>query len=176
MTKPSDAAVTDCRQRILVSACLLGEPVRYDGRAVPSSAPILARWLAEGRVLPYCPETVAGLPTPRLPAEIEPGGDGEAVLAGQARVSARDGTDVTTAFINGATAVVAAAIAAGIRVAVLKEGSPSCGSSAIADGRFAGVRTAGQGVAVAALRAAGISVFSEQQFDAADACLKALEQ
>ena len=176
MAQPPDPAVTDCRPRILVSACLLGEPVRYDDRAATSADPILTRWQAEDRVLPFCPETVAGLPTPRLPAEIEPGGDGDAVLAGQARVYERDGLDVTAAFISGATAAVTAAIAAGIRVAVLKEGSPSCGSGAIADGRFVGVRIAGQGVATAALRAAGVHVFNEQQFEAADSCLQMLEQ
>lgn len=163
-------------QHVLVSACLAGEPVRYNGRPVLCDHPVLARWQAEGRVLVCCPEVAGGLPVPRPPVEIESGGDGSAVLTGGARVYERTGADVSAAFVTGATLTVQAAIAAGIRVAVLKEGSPSCGSGAIADGRFAGVRVAGQGVAAAALRAAGVQVFSEAQFDAADACLHQLEQ
>lgn len=168
--------MTSPQQRILISACLAGEPVRYDGRPVPCDHPVLARWRTEGRLLSFCPETAAGLPVPRPPAEIEPGGNGDAVLAGHARVYERDGAEVSAAFVNGAMAAVEAAVTAGISIAVLKEGSPSCGSGAIADGRFAGGRIAGQGVTTAALRAAGVWVFSEQQLDAADACLRQREQ
>lgn len=162
--------------RILISACLLGERVRYNGQPVPCEHPALACWLAEGRVLACCPEVTAGLPVPRPPSEIETGGDGNAVLAGRAQVVERDGGNVTAAFIRGAQAAVEAARAAGIRVAILKEGSPSCGSSAIANGQFAGVRISGEGVTAAALRAAGVRVYSEAQIDDAAADLLVLER
>ena len=79
--------------RILVSACLLGQPVRYDGRGKRGRGrDRLARWRAEGRLVPFCPEVAGGLPTPRPAAEITPGGDGAAVLAGDAaRIVTCDG-------------------------------------------------------------------------------------
>ncbi|WP_274541811.1 2-thiouracil desulfurase family protein [Komagataeibacter melaceti] len=54
---------------LLLSGCLSGQPVRYDGAARPLMHASLARWQAEGRVFAFCPETAAGLPTPRPPAE-----------------------------------------------------------------------------------------------------------
>ena len=55
------------QQVILVSACLLGVPCRYDGKS-KAKAEVLA--LQRERVLiPVCPEQLGGLPTPRLPAE-----------------------------------------------------------------------------------------------------------
>jgi uncharacterized protein YbbK (DUF523 family) len=67
-------------QRVLVSACLLGQPVRYDGGTVATEGGILACWQMEGRVVPMCPEMAGGLPVPRLPAEIHGDGGGAAVL------------------------------------------------------------------------------------------------
>ena len=57
-------------QYVLVSACLLGKPVRYDGRAVPNDHAVLAGWLAAGQVVSVCPEVAGGMPIPRPPAEI----------------------------------------------------------------------------------------------------------
>ncbi|MGF2491888.1 DUF523 domain-containing protein, partial [Ralstonia pseudosolanacearum] len=62
--------------RVLVSACLLGQPVRYDGGTVIVEGGILARWQMEGRIVPMCPEMAGGLPVPRLPAEIRGEGGG----------------------------------------------------------------------------------------------------
>lgn len=87
--------------RILISACLLGQPVRYDGTARPLRHPTLAHWQAAGRLSALCPETAGGLPVPRPAAEIE-GGDARAVLAGRARVLDRRGRDLTSAFLDGA--------------------------------------------------------------------------
>ncbi len=157
--------------KILVSACLLGERVRYHGGAATLDHPILDRWRQEGRIVPVCPEVSGGLPTPRPPAEIA-GGSGEAVLRGVAFVRRQDATDVTPAFIAGADAAVALAREHAIVVAVLKEGSPSCGSSAIYDGTFSGMRVAGEGVTAAALRAAGVRVFSDAEIEEADAFLR----
>ena len=87
-------------QKILVSRCLLGHRVRYDGGA---SGPFdqLAQWLDEGRVIPLCPEVAGGLPTPRAAAEI-PGGQGGQVLDGQALVITTEGEDVSAQFLSGA--------------------------------------------------------------------------
>lgn len=162
-------------ERVLVSACLLGQAVRYDGAAKPAGSAVLARWQAEGRIVPVCPEVAGGLPVPRPAAEIAQGAGGDAVLAGMAPVLCRDGSDVSAAFIGGAQAALALARRHGLRVAVLKEGSPSCGSARIYDGSFSGRSQPGQGVTSALLVAAGLRVFSETQFEAADAWLRELE-
>lgn len=157
--------------KVLVSACLLGQPVRYDGGGQRSDSAVLQRWLDEGWVLPLCPELAGGLPVPRAPAEIGAGAGGGEVLAGRARVVDASGQDLTAAFVAGAEQALRAARQHGIRLAVLKEGSPSCGSARIYDGSFAARRVPGQGVATALLRAAGIQVFSELQWLEADAWL-----
>lgn len=162
-------------QYVLVSACLLGKPVRYDGRAVPNDHAVLAGWLAAGQVVSVCPEVAGGMPIPRPPAEIEPGATAAAVLAGRARVVAVSGDDATQPFVNGAHEALAAARKHGIRVAVLKEGSPSCGSGYVYDGRFAGVKQPGVGVTAQLLTDAGVRVFSEHQWAEAQACLAQLQ-
>jgi uncharacterized protein YbbK (DUF523 family) len=101
-----------------------------------------------------------GLTTPRAPAEISPGGNGLAVLAGAARVLAFNGEDVTEAFLSGARAALALAQTESCGFALLIDGSPSCGSDTIYDGTFAGRRVVGAGVTAALLREAGIVVFS----------------
>ena len=161
-------------QYVLVSSCLLGNPVRYDGRGVPVDHPC---WRAGAPRAASCP-SVRGRRRhahSRPPAEIEPGADAAAVLAGRARVVAVNGEDVTAPFVQGAGMALDAARRQGIRIAVLKQGSPSCGSAYVYDGRFQGQRQPGQGVTATLLRDAGLQVFSEQQWDEAQACLLALE-
>ena len=160
-------------QYVLVSSCLLGNPCATTAAGARRSS-VLARWRAEGHIVSVCPEVAGGMLIPRPPAEIEPGADAAAVLAGRARVVAVNGEDVTAPFVQGAGMALDAARRQGIRVAVLKQGSPSCGSAYVYDGRFQGQRQPGQGV-TAALREAGLQVFSEQQWDEAQACLLALE-
>ncbi|TDE43079.1 DUF523 domain-containing protein [Nonomuraea mesophila] len=162
-------------ERILVSACLMGRKVRYDGGAKTSSDAWLATWRAQGRLVPFCPEVEGGLPVPRPAAEIEDGAGGAAVLSGAARVLASDGSDVTAAFMAGARSALALARSSGIRMAVLKEGSPSCGVLSVYDGSFEGRRTAGQGVTTALLERDGIRVFGEDHLDEAAAYLRTLE-
>ncbi len=162
-------------QRVLVSACLLGEAVRYDGDHRRSDDAILARWLAENRVVALCPELAGGLPVPRPAAEITRGAGGDAVLSGLAQVVDRSGSDHSTAFVAGARRALELAKTHDVRIAVLKEASPSCGSTRIHDGAFTGGFTAGQGVTTALLRQSGIAVFSEVQFAEADALLRSYE-
>ncbi len=147
--------------RILISACLLGRPVRYDGRGKRLDNALLAQWQAEGRLVPVCPEVMAGFETPRPPAEIEGRQSGEAVLDGRARVVEDSGRDVTDLFRLGAEAALTVAEAHGCRFALLTDGSPSCGSSAIYDGSFRGRTVRGFGVVTALLQRHGIEVFPE---------------
>ena len=160
--------------RVLVSACLLGEKVRYNGKDAVSGSDILRGWLAEDRVLPFCPEVAGGLGVPRPPAEIQ-GGRGEDVIDGKVEVKTRAGDDVTAAFVRGARGALAAAVAGGARLAVLKEGSPSCGSGFVYDGTFSGVRREDRGGTAALLERHGIRVFSDLGIEDAAAYLRSLE-
>jgi uncharacterized protein YbbK (DUF523 family) len=162
-------------ERVLVSACLLGRPVRYDGTGRRSADPVFERWRAEGRLVPYCPEVGGGLPVPRPPAEIH-GGVGADVLDGRATVRTREGHDVTRHFLDGAYHALEEALGHGVRIAILKDGSPSCGSLEIFDGTFAGRRVPGSGVTTALLERQGIAVFDETAIEAASVRLAALER
>ncbi len=155
--------------QILVSACLLGAPVRYDGRAQDLRSALLDRWQAAGLIVPLCPELAGGLPVPRPPAEIEAGAQGWQVWLGQARLRDAQGGDPTAAFRAGAEAALALVRRHGLRIAVLKEGSPSCGSQRIASGHFDGVKRPGEGLTAALLRHHGVQVFSEHGLEAAEA-------
>lgn len=156
--------------KILVSACLLGENVRYNGASAPAHHDVLARWLDEGRVVRFCPEVAGGLGVPRPAAEIE-SADGAAVLDGLTRVVTREQADVTGHFVRGTHLALDAARGNGVRLAILKDGSPSCGTTAIYDGTFSGVTRRGPGVTAALLERHGIRVFSERQIEAAAAHL-----
>lgn len=160
-------------EKILVSACLMGQRVRYDGGA---HGPFdqLGLWQAEGRLVVVCPEVAGGLPTPRPPAEI-PGGQGVQVLEGHAQVLTEAGEDVSAAFLAGAQLALALVQRQGIRLAVLKSRSPSCGNRETYDGSFSGRKVAGEGVTAALLRRAGVQVFNEHELAAALEALQALE-
>ncbi len=150
--------------RILISACLLGRPVRYDGAGKRLADPLVQRWQEDGRLVPVCPELLGGLSVPRPAAEIV-GGSGADVLAGQARVVTITGEDVTAAFLAGAEAVLDLARRNGCLHALLIDRSPSCGSLSIHDGSFSGRRTAGAGVTAALLTANGIGVFADHEIN-----------
>lgn len=160
-------------EKILVSRCLLGHRVRYDGGA---SGPfdLLEQWIEEGRVVPLCPEVAGGLPTPRAAAEI-PGGQGVEVLDGTAAVITTDGEDVSAQFLEGARQALELVQKHGIRVAVLKANSPSCGNLLTYDGTFRGVKVSGEGVTAASLKRHGVRVFSELELAEAAVTLAALD-
>ncbi len=139
---------------VLVSACLLGRECRYDGRHNRDSA--LERELDEQglRAVPFCPEEHGGLGTPRPAAWIE-ARSAEHVLAGEARVVTDDGRDVTAEFVRGAEGALETCKTHAIRLALLKERSPSCG---VAQTHVAGVAVDGPGVTAALLARHGIEV------------------
>lgn len=91
--------------RVLVSSCLLGQSVRYNGSDAPSDKTILSQWQSEGRLVHYCPEIAAGFPIPRPPAETV-GGDGRLILNGNAKIIEDTGQDVTEMFVEGAKKTV----------------------------------------------------------------------
>ncbi len=161
------------KDKILVSACLLGRKVRYNGNALyvsSDSADIFNQWVAQDKVISVCPEVDAGMDTPRIPAEIS-GGDGYDVWEETALVIGKDGRDLTPFFKKGAKIAMDLCRRYNIRVAVLAENSPSCGSSAVYDGSFANKKIAGAGVTTALLRNNGIEVFSQNDIQDADNAL-----
>ena len=147
---------------ILVSACLLGLSCRYDGGH--NLCPALAAPAAAGLCLPVCPEQLGGLPTPRPPAEIA-GGSGNDVLAGQAKILAQGGADLTPAFLRGTQQTLALVRATPVAAAILKARSPSCGVGAIYDGTFTRTLRNGHGVTAAALAELGMPLYTELDLD-----------
>lgn len=148
---------------IIVSSCLAGMKVRYNGTDCLNAG--IQQLLDSGRAVTVCPELMGGFSTPREPAEIT-GGSGRDVLEGKARVADRTGNDVTAMYVAGAYAALKQARSLGATMVVLKENSPSCGSSMIYSGDFAGVKMPGEGVTAALLRLHGIEVISENQLPA----------
>ena len=166
---------------ILISACLVGQPVRYNGSdKPPRETEIVSRWKEEGRLVLLCPEVAVGFPTPRPPAEIcsvdseelkYPDGDG--VFDGKARVMENTGRDVSDLYIEAASLTVEFAKRHGCKHAVLTDGSPSCGSTFVYDGTFSGGKRAGVGTTTSALRQAGIQVWPETAIAELDSLLRA---
>ena len=142
-------------RKILVSACLFGgAPVRYDGKSKEETSELFIQWKQEGRLSPVCPEVFGGLPVPRSDAQRQ-----------GSRIIARNGRDVTAEYLKGAEEAVRLADDENVICAIMKEKSPSCGSSRIYDGTFTGTLIEGEGLAVQLLRKAGVKVFSEEQLN-----------
>lgn len=137
---------------ILVSACLLGCPCRYDGKSKPNAA-VLAL-MEQHTLIPVCPEQAGGLATPRPPAECKNGG-----------VFTQSGTDVTAQYRKGAEEALRLAELYHCDCAILKERSPSCGKESIYDGSFSRRLVVGDGVAAKLLREHGITVYGESEVE-----------
>lgn len=137
-------------RRVLVSACLLGMNCRYDGRG--KELPGLKKLCERVDFVPFCPEQMGGLSTPRPPAERQ----GE-------RVCTKEGKDVTAAYEKGAEMGVELARTLRCGCALLKTKSPACGVGEIYDGTFSGTLVAGEGLAAQKLREAGVVLFREDQ-------------
>lgn len=134
--------------KILISACLLGDNVRFDGGN--NYWPFIEKLREKYDLIPICPEMMGGLPCPRDPSEITPRG-----------VYTKNGKNVSKAFSLGADKALETARFFGARIAILKDGSPSCGCRSIHDGKFTGNKIPGLGVAARRLIAAGIKVYAE---------------
>lgn len=149
---------------VLVSACLLGDPVRYDGQTKGMSGSLVNQLANIAKVIPICPEMAGGLPVPRSAAEIIHG-DGRDVWRALAMVQTVDKQDVTSAFKAGAEKALALAKANQCQFALLMARSPSCGNVQIYDGSFQSQLRDGMGVTTALLTQHGISVFNPSQIE-----------
>ncbi|MDD9174019.1 DUF523 domain-containing protein [Aliivibrio sp. S2TY2] len=148
--------------KVLVSSCLLGCKVRYDGNNLEVNTSEFDEFIESNDIISFCPEVAGGLPIPRIPAEIC-GGTGNDVLDGSAKILGKDGSDVTKAFLNGAELTLKMCLDNDVEYAVLTESSPSCGSSSVYNGKFEGVKVSGKGVTCTLLENHGIKVTSQHQ-------------
>lgn len=151
-------------QKILISSCLLGEQVKYNGGDNLVKSALLEKWQKEQRLVSICPELAGGLPVPRDPVEIQKG-EGADILNGNTIALDVNNRDVTDYFVKGAQVALGLAKEHSITIAILKERSPSCGSNMIYSGDFSGTLKEGKGVTARLLEQHGIRVFSENQLE-----------
>lgn len=142
--------------KILVSACLLGEACRYDGKSRPAAH--ITELKKKHTLIPVCPEVMGGLPTPRPASEIQADGSLKNV----------EGADVTDEYRRGAETVLAIAREEWATVAILKEKSPACGKGRVYDGSFTRTLRDGDGVCAALLMENGIRVLGESEIEEID--------
>ena len=139
-------------ENILVSACLLGMGCRYDGKH--KANPEVQKLREKYNLIPVCPEIFGGLPTPRIPSERI--GD---------KVMMKDGADVTENYKRGAMEALELCRFYDIKIAILKERSPSCGKAEIYDGTFSGTLTKRDGVTAELLISNGVRVIGESEIN-----------
>ena len=137
-----------CVEKILISVCLVGDKCRYDGKG--NYNPLIEELLEKYELVPFCPEVEGGLKTPRMPSEIR-----------GSRVFNEKNIDNTTKFELGAEKALSICSYLGIRKAILKENSPSCGVHKVYDGGFHHRLIDGQGVTTRVLKQHGIEVYNE---------------
>ena len=138
------------KEKILVSACLLGIDCKYSGGNNLNEK--VLEYIKDYEVIPVCPEIMGGLSTPRPPSERI----GDKVLNNQ-------GTNVTNEYTKGALETLKLAKLFNVKKALLKAKSPSCGKGKIYDGTFTSTLIEGNGVTVDLLESNGIEVISEQE-------------
>ena len=137
--------------KIMVSACLLGYNVKYNGKNNLNSE--LVDYLKDYEVFSVCPEVMGGLNILRVPSEIK-----------NNQVINKNGEDVTNEYTKGALKTLEIAKKENIKIAILKENSPSCGSNYIYDGTFTHNVINGEGITVKLLRENGITVLNENNY------------
>ncbi len=148
------------KEKILISACLVGENCRYDGKSMLNKA--ILKLTKYYDLIPICPETSGGLKTPRHPCEIKDG-----------KVYTSKGRDMTEYFNDGAYWAYMIVKKYNIHLAILKENSPSCGVHEVYDGTFTGKKIPGEGITAKKLRSLHVKVINEKE--ALD-LLKSLEE
>ncbi|WP_315072218.1 DUF523 domain-containing protein [uncultured Clostridium sp.] len=145
----------------IISACLCGVNCKYNGENNLSER--CMKLFREGKAVLVCPEQLGGLSTPRDPVELN--NEASEVINGNGKALSNQGEDVTKQFIDGAYETLRIAKELGATKAVLKEGSPSCGSNYIYDGTFSGNKIKGKGITAQVLENEGITVFSDEDLE-----------
>ena len=151
--------------KVLISACLLGDNVKYSGGNNLTLELVILLEKYNVDIVKVCPECFAGLPIPRVPSEIK-----------ETKVFSKDGRDITEEFLSGAEKTFKIAKENQIDFAILKERSPSCGRSYIYDGSFSGKVIQGQGLTVRKLNEENIVIFSEENLEEIEKYLQVLNK
>ena len=138
-------------EKVLVSACLVGENCKYNGGNNKNDK--IIEFLKDKEVILVCPEVMGGLSTPRFKSEI---------LGG--KVINEYGDDVSEYFANGAKIALSKAIENNVTLAILKEKSPSCGVKKVYNGQFNGTLVKGSGVFSSLIGQLGIKILTEEDF------------
>lgn len=137
-------------EKILISACLVGDKTRYDGKS--NYHPLIKELLQKYELVPFCSEVEGGLSVPRIPSEIQ-----------KDRVINKKGIDVTRNYVSGAEKALNICKYLDIKIAILKDGSPACGVHQIYDGSFSNRKIKGMGITASLLSKNGIKVISEDE-------------
>jgi uncharacterized protein YbbK (DUF523 family) len=145
------------KTKILISACLIGQPVRYDGQSKPITNKAIEYWQRNDQLVVVCPEVAGGLSTPRPAAEV--------ISRDPLLVSTAEGYDVTPQFLSGAQHALKLCQQHQIQYAILKERSPSCGSNQNYDGSFTKQLIQEMGVTARLLTQHGVTVFNEDSIE-----------
>ena len=151
--------------KVLISACLLGDNVKYSGgnNLTPELVTLLEKYNVD--IIKVCPECFGGLPIPRVPSEIK-----------ENKVFSKHNKDVTEEFLTGAEKTLEIAKDNEVDFVILKERSPSCGSSYIYDGSFSGKVIQGQGFTARKLNEENIVIFSEENLKEIEKYLEKLNK
>ena len=144
----------------LVSACLAGINCTFRGKNNLNDK--IKKLTDSQAAMALCPEVFALLGVPRENIELS-GGDGNDVLDGKAKAISSSGRDVTKYVVAGAHKVLEVAKRYGIKEAILKSNSPTCGSGRIYDGTFSNTLKCGDGVLAALLKRNEIKVITEKE-------------
>ena len=139
---------------MIISACLCGCDCKYNGKNNKNESCV--ELLKRGKAVLVCPEQLGGMTTPRVPSEILKND-------GKISVISKEGKDVSKEFKKGAKEALKIAKLVDAKVAILKNGSPSCGSKNIYDGTFSGNKIEGEGITAKLFVENGIEVFSEDE-------------
>ena len=151
-------------QIVMISACLLGIRSTYNGKQAKQC--LDDHWQRNKAIcfVPFCPEQIAGFPTPRPPVEIS-GGDGDDVLALRAPIITENGTDVTHLFLNGLNNILKIVQWTRPSLIVTQQRSPSCSCNGIYDGTFSHTLISGNGVIASFLKNNGYQLVDIETFN-----------
>lgn len=139
-----------------ISACYIVNARQYGTNKVTEKITAFLKFLVKNNIsiIPVCPEQLGGLPTPRVPSEIR-----------NNRVVNKEGIDVTAQFEKGANEVLKIFNFQDVKVAILKQFSPSCGNGKVYNGEFNSTVISGKGKTTEVLEQNGITVYTEEDID-----------
>jgi len=137
------------KKTAMVSACLLGINCRYDGKTKLNTNILI--FLKDYNIVPFCPEQLGGLPTPRL----------ESTKISNNKLINKNNEDVTDQFLRGAKESLKIAEIITPDIIILKEGSPSCGLN---NTNINWKKKEGSGITASFLKNLNINLLSDELF------------